>query len=81
MRARALLCNAYAFMRVRVRTCAREDNWSDLSKKKKKKKKMKQNRNDGRKIVDADLVTITQRSRRLAEKSDKMKYRETRCPL
>ena len=39
MRARALLCNAYAFMRVRVRTCAREDNWSDLSKKKKKKKK------------------------------------------
>lgn len=77
MRARALLCNAYAFMRVRVRTCTREDNWSDLS----KKKKMKQNRNDERKIVDADLVTITQRSKRLAEKSDKVKYRETRCPL
>lgn len=76
MRARALLCNAYAFMRVRVRTCMKEDNWSDLS-----KKKMKENRNYGGKIVDADLVTITQRSRRLVEKSDKVKYRETRCPL
>lgn len=44
MRARALLCNAYALMRVRVRTCTREDNWSDLSKKKKEKNEAKQKR-------------------------------------
>ena len=68
MRARALLCNAYAFMRVRVRTCAREDNWSDLSKKKKKKKnetKQKRWKKNRRCRFSNDYATIEKARRKI----------------